>query len=277
MIPLDILGEMEFASPHLPWEAGAYGGVPSFFDVLRSHERSFSCIAPPAVSWWRTTDEKVVRALRRTLDREAADFYYVKLVDLDRVSHHHGPDSPAACEELRRTLARVDEVVRLFVDQKKEPRCLVLSDHGFLPVERCIGVAATLEEWRRRCGGFLYFLDSTMVRCWFESEQARERVSRFLDGVEGLVRLDEDAKRLHGLITLSDSYGDAIYVAQHGYVVWPDFFWRKPPLGMHGYLPHPRLAPGLKAHGWNLKQGVQYRLTNVMGLLLDMLEIENTH
>ena len=277
MIPPDILGEMEFAAPQLPWEPGAYGGVTSLFDVLRAHGRSFTCIAPPAVSWWRTTDDKVLGALRRSVARGVQDFYYVKLVDFDRVSHHHGPDSPMAREEQRRTLARVDEMVELVADHADVPRWVVLSDHGFLPAGRHIGVAATLEEWRRRSGGFLYFLDSTMVRCWFGTDSARQRVTGFLDGVEGLVRLDEQTRRIHGLATLSDAYGDLVYVAEHGYVVWPDFFWKEPPRGMHGYLPHPELAPGLKAQGCDLKRGEEPpRLTDVMGILLHMLGIEDT-
>jgi hypothetical protein len=275
LIPFDILAEMEFASARLPWAHGAYGALPSLFDHLRLHGRSFVCLAPPSVSAWRTTDDKVTKALRESLKRGRRDFYYVKLVDLDRASHRYGPDSDVARQVLRRTLSTVDELATLMRERLGEVRAVVLSDHGFLPVERHVDVAGRLQEWRRRFNDFVYFLDSTLVRCWCHTDASRHRLMSYLGDEAGLTRLDDQLLQRYGLDQLPGAYGDITYVAGHGWVVWPDFFWATPPLGMHGYLPHPSLEAGLRIDGFETEQR-RYGFADLMRLLLGMLEVEIT-
>jgi hypothetical protein len=275
LVPLDILAHMEFTSARLPWARGAYGAIPSLFDHLRRHDRSFVCLAPPSVSFWRTTDDTVMRALQKCLAGKRHDFYYVKLVDLDHVSHRHGPDSEAAVRAMARSLREAEEAMAMVRARAGDVRTVVLSDHGFLSVERHVSVEQTLREWRRRFGDFLYFLDSTLVRCWCRNEVARERLTSYLDTVVGLTPLDDELRRRYGLDQLPSAYGDLVYVADHGWVVWPDFFRASPPCGMHGYLPHPELEAGIRVDGFETSH-VPSRFAHVLPLLLSMLEIEPT-
>ncbi len=275
LIPLDILAQMEFSSASLPWVEAAYGSLPTVFDRLRECGRSFACLAPPSVTRWRTTDDKVMAVFRRALCQDVKDFYYLKFVDLDRVSHRLGPDSVPARRVLSRTLSRIEEVLSLLRDRCGEVRSVVLSDHGFLPVERHLNVEARLRSWRRLYGDFTYFLDSTMVRCWCSEDGSRLRLMSYLDHEQGLTRLDDDLRRRYGLSQLPRAYGELVYMVEHGSVLWPDFFWRYPPRGMHGYLPHPRLEPGIVVRGSPFQPQPGMRFTDVKGILLRMLELQD--
>jgi hypothetical protein len=90
---------------------------------------------------------------------------------------------------------------------------------------------------------FFFFLDSTMLRVWFETPDARSKLAPAIFeshvlASRGRVLTSQLAESLH--VPMADrTYGDLIWWADRGVLVWPDFFHSSDAhiSGMHGYDP----------------------------------------
>lgn len=72
------------------------------------------------------------------VERRKPHLLLVHLVDLDHDQHRHGPESPEALRTLERIDAGIGKI-RKAVDQagvSAETRWIIVSDHGFFPVEK---------------------------------------------------------------------------------------------------------------------------------------------
>lgn len=257
---------------------GAFG-VPSLLDELRDAGRKFDYSAFTALGWNNGSDED---RLRRALSRaeQASDFQLVFIGVLDEVGHHHGPRS----EHMRSTLKKLDGSLKSFVHRYQDihpgARFVFLGDHGMMDVDKRIDIqAALLEEAGklnlRRCKDFVYFIDSTAFRLWFESDRARARLlesmkdnkvfrenGRFID--------QTSARRAH-MPWEDRRYGDVLWWAHPGVLLSPDFFHMgENILGMHGYEP---TSPGSQGtciywgEGVRAKRVASAHLSEIHGLL----------
>ena len=84
----------------------------------------------------------------------------------------------------------------------------------------------------------LAFVDSTMARFWFFNGKAEKRVAEFLGNLQGGHILTDEEKRRYHLNYPHNKFGDLIFLADPGVLIFPNFFQnRKPVKGMHGYAP----------------------------------------
>jgi len=226
-------------------DSGAFGNLESLFDLARRSKKTWLYAAPPRVSRWGSTDGRVEARVFASLSQGLRDLYYVKLGDLDRVSHRFGPSSSEAAACRRVTARRISNLVRLLEGRAGPLRWILFSDHGFLDVARHIAPPPWLEPLHRQ-GRIRYFVDSTMLRIRvMPGEVPAELTTPFT----GAVALDEERRASLGLAWGSPQLGDHVWLAPHGAVFWPDFFSGCPPAGMHGYFPHPDCACPLEVHG----------------------------
>ncbi|MFC1542948.1 alkaline phosphatase family protein [Candidatus Neomarinimicrobiota bacterium] len=227
-------------------EPGAFPH-PSLLDQLAAEGKtycydSFTALNLPS---GRSDDERLQIALQQSRETDH-DLYMIFVGELDQLGHHHGPDSA----ELRHSLSDLDQRLAEFVQALGGPgshNFVFLGDHGMSTVLARFDAEAVIHDHAKRLGlkpvrDFIYFLDSTLVRIWSMSEKAgtplltsiREDPSfrdhgRFVD--EALVQRLE--------IPWQDRrYGDLLWAANQGVLVFPDFFHRDVPCrGMHGYSP----------------------------------------
>ena len=78
-------------------------------------------------------DATTLAAVRGLIDHEGADFVFLNLADVDRVSHGFGPASPQAQETRRRTDAAVGAFLDWLAARHDWPSTTVVitADHGF--------------------------------------------------------------------------------------------------------------------------------------------------
>ena len=86
----------------------------------------------------------------------------------------------------------------------------------------------------------IYFLDSTLVRLWFFSDKAKSIFEKHLYNSQDLKTngrfINEKIAKEENIPWGDDRYGDMIWWANSGILVYPDFFHRiKLYKGMHGY------------------------------------------
>jgi len=250
LIPPGILAHSMPAQPVPPDSQGAYETVESIFDILRRRRKKWLFLAPPRISFFGSKDILVEKKFFSSLSKDGLrDFYYIKLGDLDRISHIHGPDSPEASQCLNRTMRRVKTMVSELSVAGSSLRWLLISDHGFLPVTGQIVVP----DWLNHClatGEIIhYFVDSTILRVWLHDPTDPGGLKNRLEEWGKARPLGEDTRHAIGLEWGSPQLGHIAFTSPHGSVFWPDFFSSSPPAGMHGYLPHEHLSCPVETHG----------------------------
>ena len=112
---------------------------------------------------WLPTDDERAELAAYVVAKHDPHLLLVHLIDLDTAQHTYGPGSPQALE----TLAKVDAGVGRIVDAVRNAgrgdrtHILVVSDHGFLPLENQVQPNAlfkregllTVNERERSCRG----------------------------------------------------------------------------------------------------------------------------
>lgn len=238
-IPLRWLGLFDLAEKEAPWSPQA--GYRSLFHVLDAKQTPWLEISWPFAGLPAPADDRaaIAAALGRMSSEHA--FTFIHLPNLDAAGHCHGPGSV----ELQRILEDTDRLCESLVDHAltlhDDPVFVFAGDHGMLPVIKAVDVSAPLLGTGLRVGhDFAFFVDSTMVRCWFFSRAAAEAVHAALAGVQGGHWLGEEEKRRWEIHDCDPRNGHAIFLADPGVVFSPSFFdWSGAavPRGMHGYAP----------------------------------------
>jgi len=122
---------------------------------------------------------------------------------LDELGHLYGPTS----EEIKKAVRKIDAQL---AGKKFD---LIFSDHGMVAVEKVVEVPIT-----RDC-----FIDSDMARYWGE-EKILAEIKKNLPLDDGAI-LDWPDKQ----------FGELIFMARNGVLLYPNFFNKKIVKGMHGY------------------------------------------
>jgi predicted AlkP superfamily pyrophosphatase or phosphodiesterase len=102
-------------------------------------------ILPPPAALVRLRDETRVKVALRFLD-ERPDFMAIHFLELDDAQHAHGPRSPQARAMIERLDAHLAALIGALRAQGRweETTFVLVSDHGFLPMEREVRVATLL-------------------------------------------------------------------------------------------------------------------------------------
>ena len=122
--------------PHRDFQTAARYSTPGLFEeVLKILRPSLPSASP---------DELRARAALHIWVRHRPDLLFVHFVHYDQTAHHFGPLSKQAL----RALEKMDEEIGRLRDQVSEEApvdWIVLSDHGFLPVEKEVAPLVSLD------------------------------------------------------------------------------------------------------------------------------------
>jgi len=269
-VPIRMLPRLSFSTPRNLHEKGAFHPLLSLFDLLRHSELSFE-LADYSLG---DSDQKVIRRALRM--RGKPDLLYIRLMDLDEVTHMFGTGSPERVAALRET----DRAVGLVLDhlQRKgvNPITVIFADHGMIDVEKRIDVLSRLRDsGLHQDEDCTVFLDSTLARFWAR-KQALERISESLNDVKsGRILTDEDMVQYH--LPRSRAYGDLIYLVDPGTIIYPNYYQTSSMVSaMHGYDPS---TPGLESIFIFSGRGIEPRriaraeLIDILPTILDVLDI----
>jgi predicted AlkP superfamily pyrophosphatase or phosphodiesterase len=88
---------------------------------------------------WKPDDESSTRIFNLILQKHRPQFAMLHLVDVDHTQHQKGPRTPEAYEAIKKIDGQVREVWdELQRDFSGKATLVVVSDHGFSPIERAI-------------------------------------------------------------------------------------------------------------------------------------------
>lgn len=247
-IPLKLLPRLGLTEDrvdlHLS-EWSDYTGVETIFDVFRSEGKKFYFDTFASLTMPMGTDEDRVKVSIRAFSEKKSDLYLVYIGDGDGTGHAFGPHSKEALAMTKRVDDRIKKITAGFFKEYPEGTLFVIGDHGMLEVKTTIDAGCLIENRAKDAGlkpfrDFDYFLDSPLVRMWFHSDKARSVFGEFFTSSEefnekGKVLTEEIAREMH-VPPPGKGYGDIIWMAAPGTLVFPDFFhYRHVCRGMHGY------------------------------------------
>ena len=190
------------------------------------------------------TDEERIKLVESSFGSDY-DLYMTYIGVMDSCAHRHGPDSAERKDALRKLDKRLEIFYKRISLKDPNASFIFLGDHGMCPVHGNIDVGQILNEKALANGftrgkDFIYFLDSTMFRVWFLNDLTSTELSRLLksdlDLLEKGTFVDDRLARKEKIPFPDDRYGDLLWLADTGVLIYPDFFHTvKPYKGMHGY------------------------------------------
>lgn len=244
-IPLEYLHFFDTAEKFAPWDPRV--GYRSLFSILDEHHLTwFQCSWPMSNTLPRRGDSGILEHALSSLCPEHR-FAFVHFGDLDSLGHQYGPGS----SQVREGVQKIDQYVRRLVEhcyQVYDQVDLVLfGDHGMVNVVRTLNIQEVLQSLGLRVGDdYVYFLDSTMARFWFNLRTAMFKVQEALADLEGGKILDEEAQRRLQIWGGDRRNGELYFLAEPGVLILPNFFQGDAPVkGMHGYDPECEENQGL--------------------------------
>lgn len=231
--------------------------------------------------------------LRLKLALENADdkkycLYPVYISTSDSVGHKFGPDSDEMKQQAKIIDLQLKDFITEFKSKRESAEFIIIGDHGMAPIKRKVDVAGEIKRIANECGyhevdDYSYFLDSTFCRFWFRSTEVEKKMAGMLKVSSILNKsgeyIEKDKYLDKGIPDINRLYGDAIWAAGVGSLIWPDFFHNNialPPLGMHGYLDSENSLKGFAIiTGEKNEHEVidELRLIDMFGLIKDKLDV----
>ncbi len=237
-IPFGILPLLGVSEDHRPIHmAGAYPDE-TIFDKLCEKQITYKFFMYPAVNG---EDERVLEMLLREAG-SSTRMLLGQFSDSDALVHACGPSS----RKRREVTGEIDRKLReIAARYGSETTWVMIGDHGMTDVVEEIDVVAAVEGFAKSQGvrtgkDFVMFLDSTMARFRWLSGKGRQFVERIpeLSALQNKGRFIDDAMAARYAIPIRDrKYGDLIWWANTGVLVFPDYFHDRYTRnrGMHGY------------------------------------------
>ena len=245
-------------------------GIPTLFSIVRGCGKSYT-----AINKFMASDEKIAKMTIDYLKREdCSDLTYLKFSSLDLFGHIFGPSSSSNCNRVK----MIDNLIReikIEADKSSEDfTFIIFSDHGMSPVSKYLDIQECLEKTSLNIiEDYFIFIDSTMARFWFNTQEAREKITTVLNEIEdGYIVSDSDLQE-NNLPINKKEYGELIFALNEGIVMQPDFFHINTIMkGMHGHIKSIYDKPIILIHPPIINNGY-VRFIDVMPTTLALLGI----
>ena len=280
-IPFDLLPQLSVPEDEKPIHLPGAGTVESIFDVLTEAGIAYDYLLYPVIE---LADDAVLEAVLQRRDNEAR-LVLAQFSDSDFQVHHCGPSSP----ERRKIAAEIDRKLREIHTHYGEGHTwVIIGDHGMTDVTSELDANRITDDAARATGAvrgkdYLVFLDSTMARWRWLTPRGEAMAVGLAAHVELKSRgrfVDDALAKTHAIPRHDRRFGDLIWWADPGVLVFPDYFHGPEDhnQGMHGYdSNHPDMKGFFLACGPGIepRELTDADLTDVCPTLCGALGVRN--
>lgn len=237
-IPLFLLPEIGISEDERPIHLPGAFEIESLFDVFVREEINYKYLMYPVVDG---DDNSTLQAIISSTNSDA-EIILGQFSDSDESIHLCGPSSEKRRQitgEIDRKLREIDAVTPV------NTTWIIIGDHGMTDVKEEIDLPAIIRPFEKKYNtnfgsDYLVFLDSTMARFKWKTDKGK----KFLEEIAGIrllkekgLFIDETAGQERDIPFHDKRYGDLIWCADNGVLLFPDFFHDQYThnKGMHGY------------------------------------------
>lgn len=231
-VPISWLRYFDLCQRKNVYAPGAFDAVEGLPDLLA--RRSI----PHRIWDWTVPEERAFAELAQTVEtgRERVLFFYRP--DLDGLMHTVGPGDPQVERRLAEYSARIESIVARARERYGEVEVYAFGDHGMAQVDHTHDLWEPLRALPLQVPrDYLYFLDSTMARFWFRTDDARRKIRALLSNLDYGRILEIGELQELGAFYRDQDYGEMIFLVEEGHILVPSFMGLTPVRGMHGYHP----------------------------------------
>jgi predicted AlkP superfamily pyrophosphatase or phosphodiesterase len=247
LIPFKWLKYFALTEDRLDHRSADAFSVPSILTLLNSQGKeffydSFTALGFPAPY---SSDQDRLDAVAKNLTYEQKELYLVYISAPDAYGHLYGPDALEFKEKLNDMDNNLKKFVEECVELSPNTKFIFVGDHGMMTVKQKFNaereIKTLLKRARLKLGiDVIYFLDSTSVRLWSLSQKAQTKLAEILPAADKFhdygTWMNSELSNEIEIAWPDPRYGEHLWVANPGVLVFPDFFHRfKPQKGMHGY------------------------------------------
>ena len=191
-----------------------------------------------------TTDESRLESVEKSIEDDY-NLYLLYIGLMDSTGHKYGPESKKLKAELKKLDKRLSEFYANIISKNKDTKFIFLGDHGMTEIHTHIDIDDKLNKLAVKNNlklgkDYVYFLDSTMFRIWYLNDNALKCLDESLKNNTNLLKygifVDESISKEEEIPFPDKRYGDTLWMANMGVLIFPDFFHKSNPYkGMHGY------------------------------------------
>ena len=231
-LPFKHAGLFDHCEKNNIFKAGGMNNGDNIFDVLERHD------VPYHVSDWHNGEEDNLKACEKAMTEDDIRFAFLYMASMDGLLHQVGKESSQVDEKLAWYEDKLRSLLAVARARYGDVRVFICSDHGMATVKRDIDLMSTIEALPLTYAkDYVSVYDSTMARFWFMNDNARDLVTRELNGLEcGNILSHQELQSL-GCDFEGDRFGELIFLLDAGSIIVPSHMGLKTITGMHGYHP----------------------------------------
>jgi len=213
---------------------------PNFFKDIQKRGKKYSLNSFTGLNFKSLTDDQRIELLTKELKDKAIKYHFLYIGQIDFLGHKFGPETLKKSKELYNFDLKIKSLLNNIKTIHNASEVLIIGDHGmsevlsFLDVEIKLNTFFKLNKLKRT-KDYIYFLDSNYLRIWFHSNREANKLKfkkYFNYDKQGDFLDDQKLNRLNGD---SNKYGDILWFAKEGVLIYPNFFNHSKQKGMHGY------------------------------------------
>ena len=177
--------------------------------------------------------EETMQFLKRKNKESNKEFIFSYIGLLDVIGHRYGPKS----SEMKKALTEIDSFFEKLYNTNIDNTLIILGDHGMKTIKKTVNIYPLLKNLSEKFNlkinkDYNFFIDSTMLRIWIHNDQ-KDAIIKYINKQKLIL---ENGAIISDQIKVDKKiYGDFIWLANEGTMIFPDFFHFNIPAGMHGY------------------------------------------
>lgn len=274
-IPFQILNKCGLTEDCKPHDRNDAFIGESIFTTLRKEKKTYTMDLFTALGCTtHMTDSQRIEVAKQII-HQGYDFIPLYIGMIDTIGHKF-VDQP---DVMRENLRKVDQMIEELIYEAEsipDAQIMVLGDHGMEIVDEVVNVECALDQLPlKRHSEYEYFLDSTILRIWCSNANKKTIVLKLTELLadKGFWIDDKLAETYHIPKDNSRVYGDLIWCANTGKLIYPDFFNKEIDRGMHGYAEPTDRGKGLCVFTGESKEIDEGNLVDVCPTLCHMLKV----
>jgi predicted AlkP superfamily pyrophosphatase or phosphodiesterase len=246
LIPLNIMKFFNLTEDKYDFRAdNGFDGQDNIFKDCKQNDLNIFYDSFTSLNFTKpSNDELRLKEVENNISNDY-NLYLVYQSVIDSLGHNFGPDSQELKSGLQKLDKRLEEFYNKIISHNKDTKFIFLGDHGMTKVHTILDIEKELinisKKYNLKLGkDFVYFLDSTIFRIWYLNDSSKKIFEKELSENKVLASnglfVDENIAREQEIPFPDRRYGDTLWMANLGVLIFPDFFHdKKPYKGMHGY------------------------------------------